>query len=136
MRISFVAGFGPIVRDVDASQSFYEGALAFEGGGGAYKFTEKLDGAKHLGLWPLSAAAQACFGTDEWPSDIPEPQATLEFEVEDANAVSEAADELQASGHDLNHGAKEEPWGQTIARLMSPEGLISGISYTPWHHKD
>ena len=44
-------------------------------------FTQKLDGTKHFGLWPLSEAAKACFGTTEWPAEIPIPQASMEFEV-------------------------------------------------------
>jgi catechol 2,3-dioxygenase-like lactoylglutathione lyase family enzyme len=62
------------------------------------------------------------------------PQATIEFEVESVNAVGEAAGELEAQGYELIHGAKEEPWGQTVARLLSPEGLLIGLSYTPWMH--
>lgn len=26
------------------------------------------------------------------------------------------------------------PWGQTVARLQDPRGLLVGISYTPWMH--
>ncbi len=138
MRAAFVAGFSPIVRDPDASQRFYRDALGltFEGGEGEYRFTEKLGGVKHLGLWPLSQAAQACFGTPEWPGDIPVPQATVEFEVERADAVEAAANELEAHGYRLIHTARTEPWTQTIARLLSPEGLLVGVCYTPWFHED
>jgi hypothetical protein len=24
------------------------------------------------------------------------------------------------------------PWGQTLARLLSPEGLLVGLAHTPW----
>jgi uncharacterized glyoxalase superfamily protein PhnB len=54
--------------------------------------------------------------------------------VADAAAVQAAADELAAAGHTLIHDAREEPWGQTVARLQSIEGPIVGISYTPWLH--
>ena len=60
---------------------------------------------------------------------MPVPQATIEFEVDD---VAEAAGELEAKGYRLLHGARTEPWGQTVARLLSPEGLIVGFSYTSW----
>ena len=30
--------------------------------------------------------------------------------------------------------AREEEWKQTTARLLSPEGLLVGISFTPWMH--
>ena len=26
---------------------------------------------------------------------------------------------------------KTEPWGQTVSRLLGPEGLLVGITYTP-----
>lgn len=133
MNVQFVASFSPIVRDVGSSHSFYEDALSlsFEGGEGDYVFTEQLGGAKHFGLWPLSEAAKACFGSEEWPTGVPEPQASLEFEVAD---VAEAAAELERSGYSLLHSAKTEPWGQVTARLLSPEGLLVAVCYTPWFH--
>ena len=136
MRVVFVASFSPIVRNPAASRAFYEGALglSFEGHEGDYVFTQALGGVKHLGLWPLSEAAQACFGTAEWPKDVPVPQASLELEVEEPEAVAAAAAELEAGGHQLIHGAWTEPWTQVIARLLSPEGLLIGICYTPPFH--
>jgi hypothetical protein len=41
---------------------------------------------------------------------------------------------LQQIGHELLHPARDEPWGQTVARLQSPEGAIVGISYVPSLH--
>jgi hypothetical protein len=49
--------------------------------------------------------------------------------------VAAAAQELADAGHDLLHVAREEPWGQTVARLQSPEGAIVGIAYTPVLHE-
>ena len=137
MQIAFVASFSPIVRDRAASHAFYRDALglSFEGGEGDYAFTEKLGGVKHFGLWPLSEAAQACFGTRKWPSNIPVPQASVEFEVANVDAVAAGADELEARGYRLIHKARAELWTQTIARLLSPEGLLVGICYTPWFHE-
>ena len=34
------------------------------------------------------------------------------------------------------HEARTEPWGQTLARFISPEGLLIGLSYAPWLHQD
>jgi hypothetical protein len=82
----------------------------------------------------LRDAAQACFGSPVWPSDRPIPQASIEFEVEDEAAVGQAADELANSGYELLHGARTEPWGQTVARMLTHEGAILGISYAPWLH--
>jgi hypothetical protein len=27
---------------------------------------------------------------------------------------------------------KKEPWGQTVTRFIGPEGLLVGITVTPW----
>ena len=134
MEVQFVASVAPIVRDAEATRAFYTDALglSLEGGDGEYAFTEKLDGTKHFGLWPLSEAATACFGTTEWPSEIPVPQASIEFEVAD---VAAAADELEAKGYHLLHGARTEPWSQITARLLSPEGLLVAVCYTPSFHE-
>jgi catechol 2,3-dioxygenase-like lactoylglutathione lyase family enzyme len=135
MDVLFVASFSPIVRDDAAARAFYDEALGltFEGGEGDYRFTHRLEGIKHLGLWPLRDAAQACFGTDTWPDAVPVPQASIEFEVAD---VAAAADELVAKGHTLLHGARTEPWQQVTARLLSPEGLLVAVCWTPWFHTD
>jgi len=102
--------------------------------GDDYYFSEKIAGAKHFGVWPLSQAAQACFGTTAWPPDRQIPQACIEFEVADVDALHSAAEELQAKGYPLLHGVRKEPWGQIIARVQTDEGVIVGISYAPWLH--
>jgi len=51
-------------------------------------------------------------------------------------AVGSAAEELEQAGYDLLHPARTEPWGQTVARLQSPEGAIVGISYIPMFHDE
>ena len=133
MDVQFVASMAPIVRDAAAARTFYEDALGvrFEGGEGDYRYTERLEGVKHFGLWPLAEAARACFGSPGWPDDIAIPQASIEFEVPD---VAAAAQELRAKGYRLIHETKTEPWGQVIARLLSPEGLLVGVCYTPSFH--
>lgn len=134
MKILFVATFSPIVADPVAARAFYiDGlGLAFDHEQGDYVFTEKMPGMKHFGLWPLSEAAQACFGTTTWPADRKIPQAGLELEVDD---VAGAATELAAKGMELIHPARTEPWGQTLARLISPDGLLVAVCHTPWLHK-
>ncbi len=130
MEIQFVTSIAPIVKDAEASRSFYAEALGltFEGQEGDYVFTHQLEGAKHFGLWPLSEAANACFGVREWPAEIPIPQASIEFEVAD---VASAAAELTTGGYRLIHDARTEPWGQMTARLLSPEGLLVAVCFTP-----
>jgi len=136
MKISFVAGFGPIVRDPAASHQFWSDALGIEMTelSPGYYATDDVDGVKHLGLWPLSEAAENTFGTPEWPADIPVPQAGIEFDVESHEAVAEATTELAAKGYRILREARLEEWQQTTARLLSPEGLLVGISFTPWMH--
>jgi catechol 2,3-dioxygenase-like lactoylglutathione lyase family enzyme len=130
MKVLFVSSFSPIAADPAASRRLYVDALGLPlTGDGDYVFSEQLDGVKHLGIWPLAEAAQACFGTSEWPADVPVPQASLEFDVDDVPA---AARELAERGYRLVHEPRTEPWGQTIARLLSPEGLIVGVGHTPW----
>lgn len=130
MEVQFLTSIAPIVRDSEVSRSFYADALnlRFEHQEGEYLFTHELEGAKHFGLWPLSEAANSCFGTTEWPAGIPVPQASIEFEVAD---VAEAAEELADKGYRLIHDARTEPWGQITARLLSPEGLLVAVCLTP-----
>ena len=128
--VLFIAGFGPIDRDVEASRKLYAGALgiAFREETGAYLHTGELNGAKHFALWPLAHAAQSCFGTDSWPSHVPAPQAWIEFDVED---VAKTTEELESQGYQMLIRNKKEPWGQTVSRFISPEGLLVGITFTP-----
>lgn len=129
MDIEFVASFSPIVEDLASARALYGDTLgiAFDGDE-HYAFTEHLDGVEHLGLWPLAAAADACFRTATWPAELPRPQASIEFEVAD---VAAAADELVARGQRLLHSPRTEPWGQTVARFLSPDGLLVAVSHTP-----
>lgn len=137
MRVLFIASFAVITDRPDESRDLYVDALGLpldHADGDDYLHSEGIDGSRHFGVWPLTQAAQACFGTPEWPSDRPIPQASVEFEVEDAASVDTAAGELEQRGYPLLHRARTEPWGQTVARLISPENAIVGISYAPWLH--
>ncbi len=129
MKVLFVAGFGPIVRDMDASLRFYRDAIGMPLEEKGDVSTEKVDGVKHFGLWPLAEAAESCFGSHEWPTNMTAPQAWIEFDVDD---VAAAAEELRAKGYRLLVAPKTEPWGQTVARLLSPEGVLVGVTITPW----
>ena len=102
--------------------------------GSDYFYSEQIAGAKHFGVWPLAEAAQSCFGTPAWPANRPVPQFCIEFEVADVANVGAAAQELTAKGYALVHDARTEPWGQTVARVQTGEGVIVGISYAPWMH--
>jgi catechol 2,3-dioxygenase-like lactoylglutathione lyase family enzyme len=138
MDIQFIAGFAVIAPDPARSRGLYIDALGLPleaAEGSDYFHSESVGGSKHFGVWPLAEAAQACFGSTEWPGHVTVPQASVEFEVADAAAVASAAAELREAGFELVHDAREEPWGQTVARLLSAEGLIVGISYAPWFHR-
>lgn len=131
IKVVFIAGFGPIVPDATASRTLYNRILriGFKEEAGGYLHTEELPGAKSFALWPLSQAAQSCFGEDSWPEEIPVPQAWLEFDVE---SVESATAELESRGYRMLVKNRQEPWGQTVSRFLAPEGLLIGITFTPW----
>ncbi|MEA2527992.1 MAG: hypothetical protein QOF73_5219, partial [Thermomicrobiales bacterium] len=52
-----------------------------------------------------------------------------EFDVDDIEA---ATAELAARGYKLLVTARTEPWGQTVTHLLGPEGILIGITVTPW----
>jgi hypothetical protein len=130
LKVLFIAGFGPIVRDTGESRKLYRDVLGipFKEESGGYLHTEAISGAKSFALWPLSQAAQSCFGQDSWPDGIPVPQAWLEFDVDN---VEEATGELESRGYRMLIKNKKEPWGQTVTRFISPEGLLVGVTFTP-----
>lgn len=134
-KVLFVAGFGPIVREAAASRELYSQILGigFKEEDDGYLHTEALKGAKSFALWPLSQAARSCFGTDSWPKDAPVPQAWLEFDVDD---VEKATAELESRGHRMLVKNKKEPWGQIVSRFITPEGLLVGVTFTPWMRKE
>ncbi|MGH6663903.1 MAG: VOC family protein [Pseudolabrys sp.] len=130
IKVLFVAGFGPIVRDRAAGRSLYGEALniSFKEEKGEYLHTEGLKGVQTFALLPLDQAAHSCFGKDSWPSNTPIPQAWLEFDVEDVEAATAG---LESRGYQMLIKNKKEPWGQTVTRFLSPEGLLVGLTITP-----
>ena len=110
--VLFIAGFGPITRSTSQSRDFYCQALGLPlkpmPGNEAYLLSEQ----------------DAIGGETE-----PVPQAWIEFEVRDLAA---ATARLQQQGYRLLVAARDEPWGQTVTRLLSPEGLLAGLTVTPW----
>lgn len=134
--VLFVAGFGPIVQDDDtASRRLYADLLGvpFEEEENGYLHTGELPGVQHFAMWPLSQAAESCFGTDTWPAEISAPQAWIEFEVADIEAATAT---LEAEGYRLLVSAQEEPWDQIVTRLLGPDGSLVGITHTPWMRDD
>jgi hypothetical protein len=131
MKVLFIAGFGPISCNVGESRRLYEEALGirFKVEDGEYLHTEEVRGANTFAVWPLAQAAESCFGSAEWPADLAVPQAWLEFDVDDMEA---AARELEERGYRLLVRNRTEPWGQVVTRLLSPEGVLVGVTKTPW----
>jgi len=131
--VLFIAGFGPIVTAQKASEHLYRDLLhlplePIEGYDG-YWHTGKVEGVKHFALWPLDKAALSCFGKREWPVELPVPQAWLEVDVADIEAASAI---LEESGYRLLVRMQQEPWGQTVTRFLSPEGILMAVTHTPF----
>src|SRR5260221_8339732 len=114
--VLFVGGFGPIVRDPAASSKFYSETLGlpFKEDAKGYLYTADLVGVKHFALWPLAQAAESCFGTDQWPGNLPVPQAWIEFDVGD---IEKATAELKSQGYQLLVATRTEAGGQDATRL-------------------
>ncbi|MNG76439.1 glyoxalase [Serratia plymuthica] len=135
LGVLFIAGFGPITRQTEHSKAFYVDVLGLPlkpmPGNSDYLLAEHgaLDGVKHFALWPLAQAAQSCFGSEQWPADLPVPQAWMEFDVADMALATQG---LIDKGYRLLVANREEPWGQSVTRLLSPEGLLVGVTFTPW----
>ncbi len=99
MNIQFIASVAVITPDPRTSRQLFVDALGLPlqaSDGDEYLHSERIGGSKHFGVWPLTQAAQACFGSGEWPAGRPAPQVSIEFEVENADAVQEAAEELRS----------------------------------------
>ncbi|WP_039058444.1 VOC family protein [Enterobacter sp. Bisph1] len=135
LEVLFIAGFGPIPNNVAASQDFYQYTLGLPlkpmEGTSDYLVAahDALDGAKHFALWPLHHAATSCFGEPQWPDSHPIPQSWIEFEVAD---LATATQVLVTNGYQLLVANRQEPWGQSVTRLLSPEGVLIGLTITPW----
>jgi catechol 2,3-dioxygenase-like lactoylglutathione lyase family enzyme len=135
LKVLFVAGFGPITRTPADSRAFYKETLGLplEPMPGDDRYLHgAIEGVKHFGIWPLDSAAESCFGTSEWPKDVPTPNAWIEYDVEDVRSASQA---LRERGYRLLVDNRVEPWGQTVTRLLSPEGVLVGVTITPWMRK-
>ena len=60
---------------------------------------------------------------------MPTPNAWIEFDVADVHAATKT---LKARGYRLLVSARKEPWGQTVTRLLSPEGVLVGVTLAPF----
>ena len=137
-RPLFIGAVGLITSSLAEGRALYVDAMDLplrQPEGHGFLHSTRLGGGRYFGVWPLSEAARSCFGTDRWPSDRPVPQMFIEFEMANAARVSSAASELESKGYTLLHRPRTDPWGQTVARLQTDDGIIVGISYVPWMHR-
>lgn len=134
LGVLFVAGFGPITRESDESKAFYVEALGLPlkpmPGNETYLLSEQgaLDGGE--AFRPVAAGAGG---------------AVLLWRRSLAGGSRGAAgvDRVRRGRHGGRHRGlvdrgyrllvanREEPWGQSVTRLLSPEGLLVGVTYTP-----
>src|SRR3954454_22610339 len=101
MQIEFIASIAAITQDSARSRQLYVDMLGLpleSAEGDDYLHSEHIGGSKHFGVWPLPRAAQPSCGAEKCPADRAVPQASIEFEVANADAVHLAADELRAAG--------------------------------------
>ena len=133
IEVLFIAGFGPIIVDQAAGERLYCDLLQLpleriEGYDG-YLHSGCINGVKHFALWPLDKAAQSCFGRPQWPARLPVPQSWLEVEVADIELATAI---LEKAGLTLLTRLQKEPWGQTVTRFLSPEGILMAVTCTPF----
>jgi hypothetical protein len=89
LQVEFVASVAVITPNPSESPRPYMDVfgLPLKQLDGEHFASEEIGGCKHFGVWLLTQAAEACFGTTSWPDDIRVPQVSLEFEVADVDAV-------------------------------------------------
>src|SRR6266851_3663635 len=108
MNVLFIASMSVVAADPPQSRKLFIDALGLpleKYEADEYYSSESIPGSKHFGVWPLSQAAEACFGTPKWPAGRVVPQASIEFEVEDAEAVAPGAHRaVGTDGDPASHG--------------------------------
>jgi hypothetical protein len=137
MNILFITSVAVVAADPPRSRNLYIDALGLSlrsAPDDDYFHSERIEGARHFGVWPLSQAARACFETSEWPADRPVPQVSLEFEVADADAVAAAARELQDRAMSSCTRRVWSPGARPSRVCSRSRAPIVGISYAPSLH--
>ena len=125
-----VAGLAEIVEDVNEAIAFYRDILGLEvekQEGDDYAILA-VPGVLHFGIWNRAHAAECVFGSRDQAERIPLGY-TLEFEVDD---VKGAAGCVENATECLEQNPREEAWGQTTFRMLSPGGSLLGFAETPW----
>lgn len=130
--IRHLAAVVEIVEDVPAAAAFYRDTLGLEveGDGPRYAVV-RLAGLSRFALWDQRAAAASLYG-DAGQADRVPTGFCLVLEVDD---VPDAVAQLREQGVDLLQRARQEPWGQTTARLVSLSGSLIELCETPWSRR-
>jgi hypothetical protein len=66
MNVLFIASMSVVAADPPQSRKLFVDALGLpleKYDADEYYSSERIPGSKHFGVWPLSQAAEACFGT-------------------------------------------------------------------------
>ena len=118
MKILFIASVSIITRDPKISSRLFVDALGLplqQDKESDYIYSEKIEGSKHFGVWPLSDAAQACFGRKDWPTDRPIPKRALNLKSKTPRAWRvlqlnlNRRDMCFSMLHARSHGSKSSP---------------------------
>ena len=137
MDIQLIASFAVITADPTADRALFVDAMGLplhgpeSVEGSDYVFSDAIPGAKHFGVWPLSEAAESCFGTSTWPDTHPVPQASVEFEVGTAEEVDGAVEELQGGGHRWCTAAGPSPGARSSRDCSRAAACSSGCASRP-----
>ena len=137
MKFGFVAGFGPIVRDVVGSKQFWADAgFALSEIAPDYYGDDDKEGVKAFAAVAAGPRRREHLWQDRMAGRRAGSAGLDRAGRRVGRCRAQAATEMVGKGHRLIREAREEPWKQTTARLLAPEGLLVGISYTPWMHKE
>ena len=132
IRILFIAGFGPIVRDVDTSRKLYAKALdiPFKEEDGGYLHTDAPSRRKGRSLFGHSLKPRSLVLVAA-PGRILCRRPTLGWSL--MWIASRAPQRsLSRMGYQMLLKNKKEPWGQTVSRFLDADGLLVGLTFTPW----
>ena len=97
-----------------------------------------IPGSKHFGVWPLSLRRRRrALAHRSGPQTGVTPQAINRVRGGGrGRSRSQQGTSFSAQGFELLHPARTEPWGQTVTRVLTEDGLIVGISYAPAFHDE
>ena len=130
IKILFVAGFGPIVRDKIAGRNLYGETfnISFKEESGGYLHTEALKGVQSFALWPLEQAAQPAL------AEIP-GRTTRPFPRHGSNLMSRMSrEQLRNWNREAIEFSSRTRWNRGVRRshdFFLRKGLLVGLTITP-----